>query len=282
MTTIPRVYLYLTTQIKVVFLLCGVALAAPEAFPHFRHVDPLATVPNERPAGVITLLTDDDFAPFSYKDAKGAMVGIAVDMAMQACTEVKLACQLKPMGFASLMPALARGEGDVIISGLRPTAALMEKARMTRPYFFSFGRFLMRVGMPFETPDIRSLAGRRIGFVKGTSHQAFLEKYYERSALTPFATEAELFESLRTGKLDAVFADSLRAGFWLHGTASRNCCVPLGGGFIEDSTVTRGLAFFTGQNRELLREYFDFALDRLDEKGEAAKIFERYLPASPF
>ena len=70
----------------------------------------------------------------------------------------------------------------------------------------------MRVGMPFETPDIRSLAGRRIGFVKGTAHQAFLEKYYERSALTPFATEAELFESLRTGKLDAVFTDSLRAG----------------------------------------------------------------------
>ena len=274
MTTISRVCLQLLIQVMGALLLCGVGLATPETFPHFRHVDPLAAMPNEKPAGVITLLTDDDFAPFSYKDAKGAIIGIAVDMALQACAEVKLSCQLKPMGFADLMPALARGEGDVIISGLRPTTALMEKTRMTRPYFFSFGRFLMRVGMPFETPDIRSLAGRRIGFVKGTAHQAFLEKYYERSALTPFATEAELFESLRTGKLDAVFTDSLRAGFWLHGTASRNCCVALGGGFVEDATITRGLAFFTGQNRELLREYFDFALDRLDEKGEAAKIFE--------
>ena len=102
-------YLHLITQVKVVFLLCGVGLAAPEAFPHFRHVDPLATIPNERPAGVITLLTDDDFAPFSYKDAKGTMVGIAVDMALQACAEVKLVCQLKPMDFSNLMSALGRG-----------------------------------------------------------------------------------------------------------------------------------------------------------------------------
>ena len=282
MTTISRVYLIVTTQVLVVLLSYGLAQAAPQAFPHYRHVDPLATPPSERVVGPITLLTDDNFAPFSFRDTKGAMVGIAVDMALQACAEVNLACQLKPLPFAELLPALARGEGDVIISGLRPSAALMEKTIMTRPYFFSFGRFVMRVGLPFETPDIRTLAGRRVGFVKGTSHQAFLEKYYERSALTPFKTEAELFESLRTGKLDAVFTDSMRAVFWLKGTSSRNCCVPLGEGFVDDATVTRGLSFFTRQNRELLREYLDYALDRLDENGKAARVFERYLPASPF
>lgn len=282
MTTISRVYLKALARALVVLCVCVPAFSAVQTFPHFRHVDPLATVPTERVSGPVTLLTDEDFVPFSYKDDKGLMTGIAVDMALRACVEVKLICQLKPMPFADLMPALVRGEGDAIISGLRPSAALMEKAIMTRPYFFSYGRFVMRVGMPFETPDVRTLAGRRIGFVKGTSHQAFLEKYYERSALTPFATEAALFESLRTGKLDAMFTDSLRAGFWLHGTASRNCCVVLGAGFGDDATITRGLAFFTRQNRELLREYFDFALDRLDENGEAAKIFSRYLPASPF
>ncbi len=282
MTTIPRVYLKAIARVTVVLFICVPAFSAVQTFPHFRHVDPLATMPTERVAGPVTLLTDEDFAPFSYKDDKGAITGIAVDMALQACAEVKLTCQLKPMPFADLMPALARGEGDAIISGLRPSAELMKKTIMTRPYFFSFGRFVMRVGMPFETPDIRTLAGRRIGYVNGTSHQAFLEKYYDRSALTPFAGEAELFESLRTGKLDAVFTDSLRAGFWLNGTASRNCCVALGAGFGDEATVTRGLAFFTRQNRELLREYFDFALDRLDENGQATKIFSRYLPASPF
>ncbi len=282
MTTISRVYLYAATQVLVVALGVGLAQAAQQSFPHFRHVDPLATLPKDPVAGPVILLTDDQFAPFSFKDANGVMVGIAVDMALQACAEVNLACQLKPLPFVELMPALARGEGDAIISGLRPSANLMEKTLMTRPYFFSFGRFMMRVGMPFETPDIRTLAGRRIGFVTGSGHQAFLEKYYERSALTPFTTEAELFETLRTGKLDAVFADSLRSGFWMRGTVSRNCCIPLGAGFIDDATITRGLAFFTRQNRELLREYLDYALDRLDENGKAAKIFERYLPASPF
>lgn len=281
-TTISRVYFALSAQILVVFLQFGLAHSAPNTIPHFRHIDPSASLPSDYLAGPISLLTDEDFAPFSYKDSSGKLVGIAVDMALQACAEVKIVCQLKPLPFADLMPALLRGEGDAIISGLRPSEALMEKTFMTRPYFFSYGRFIMRVGMPFETPDIRTLAGRRIGYVKGTSHQAFLEKYYDRSALTPFTTEAALFESLRTGKLDAVFADSLRSGFWLQGSASHNCCVPLGGGFVDDATITRGLSFFTRQNRELLREYLDYALDRLEEKGEATIIFERYLPASPF
>ena len=53
----------------------------------------------------------------------------------------------------------------------------------------------MRVGMPFETPDIRTLAGRRIGYVKGTKVPLLLRIHggpngqYQNS----FSTERQLF-----------------------------------------------------------------------------------------
>jgi polar amino acid transport system substrate-binding protein len=254
----------------------------PSVFPRFRHVDVGAAAPQDPVSGQVKLLADVDFAPFSFKNGNGAMIGLSVEMAQAACAELRLTCVIIPTPFADLLPALNRGEGDAIITGLRNTREILQNANMTRPYFFSFGRFIARIGTPFEAPDARSLAGRRVGFVKGTSHQAFLEKYYERSALTTFDNEAAVFEALRTGKLDVAFTDSLHASFWLKGQSSRACCKTLGAGFVDRSTFTRGLSFLVRSDRENLRESFDFALDKLEEKNLSAKIFAHYLPDSPF
>jgi polar amino acid transport system substrate-binding protein len=279
MATIPRAYLLFAMQVLIV--LSGAA-SAESPFPHFRHIDAGATVPTETLNGPVKLLADEDFEPFSYKDTQGNLVGIAVDVARKACLEAKVQCEINALPFVDLLAALQRSEGDAIISGLRPSAAVSQNTLMTRPYFFTTARFLTRSGMPFDNARIRTLAGKRLGFVKGTSHQAFLEKYYDRSALTPLATESELFESLRTGKLDAAFTDAVHASFWLKGSSSRNCCVTIGGGFVDHESFSRGLSIFVRQDNEPLREILDFALDRLEEKGDTAKILEHYLTLSPF
>lgn len=282
MTTGSRVYLYLTILLMVAGVSHGFAQDVKPQFPKFRHVDAGAAPPTEAVTGEVKLLADVDFAPFSFKNAGGAMAGVSIEIAQAACAEMRLKCTITALPFAELLPALARGDGDAIITGVRTNAAVLERASMTRPYFFSFGRFITRIGTPFETPDVRSLAGRRVGFVKGSSHQVFLEKYYDRSALTPFETEASMLEALRTGGLDVAFTDAMRASFWIKGTASRACCAPLGAGFMDRSTFSRGLTFLVRQDRQSLREAFDFALDKLEDKQLTSKILAHYLPDSPF
>ncbi len=282
MTTTRGMYYAAIIHVLIAFLFSFKVQADDREFSRFRHFDVGAIAPLEAFKGPVILLADQDFAPFSYRDATGKLVGLSVDMAFKACAEARITCTIKSVSFSELLPALLRGEGDVIVSGLRMTPAILQKVTMTRPYYFSSGRFITRVGMPFKAADIRSLAGRRIGFVKNTSHQAFLEKYYDRSALNSFAGEAEMFEALRTGKLDAAFSDSLHADFWIKGTSSRQCCVALGKSFIDRATFTRGLSFLVKQDRETLREYLDFVLDKMEQDGETAKIMARYLPASPF
>jgi polar amino acid transport system substrate-binding protein len=282
MTTRQRVHKLFTILALVVFSGVSFADETPKDFPKFRHIDGGAAPPLDPVTGEVKLLTDVDFAPFSFKNGNSAMVGLSVEIAQAACAELRLNCVIVPTPFAELLPALNRGEGDAIITGLRNSPEILKNANMTRPYFFSFGRFVTRIGTPFETPDVRSLAGRRVGFVKGTSHQAFLEKYYERSALTPFENEEAAFEALRTGQLDVAFTDALHASFWLKGQASRGCCKVLGSGFVDRTTFTRGLTFLVRSDRENLRESLDYALDKLEEKNLSSKIFSRYLPESPF
>ena len=284
MTTIRRVYCAVFILLSVVF--CGTveSWAANNAanFLLFRHVDPGAIAPLEYPTGTIKLLAEGDYPPFSFQNSDTAIVGISVDIAMAACAEIKMNCQIVVKPFADLLPALKNHEGDVIITGLRLTPEIMNVASATRPYFFSSARFLTRIGMPFTQPDARDLAGRRVGYVKGTSHAAFLLKYYERAALTPFNDENAMLESLRTATIDAAFTDSLHASFWLKGSNARNCCITLGESFVDRASFSRSMSLLVSVDKPNLREALDYAMDRLEEKGITAKIFARYLPDSPF
>jgi polar amino acid transport system substrate-binding protein len=283
-TTKCRVQLLVSILVIIVFSQMLESLAADNSVGQmqFRHVDIGAVGPSETIKGPIKLLTDIDFPPFSFENPDKTINGIAVDMALAACSELKLTCQVIPKPFRELQPALKNHEGDMIISGVRLSSDILKIASATRPYYFSSARFLTRNGMPFTQPDVPSLAGRRIGYVKGTTHAAFLGKFYERSALTPFNDENALLESLRTASIDVAFTDSLHAAFWLKGTNAQKCCINLGESFVDRQTFSRSMSLVISNEQPNLREAFDYALDRMQEKGITAKIFERYLPESLF
>jgi polar amino acid transport system substrate-binding protein len=252
--------------------------AATPVFPLFRHIDSLAKPPTGVAQRSIRLLTDRDFPPFSYATPEGKAAGVSVDLALAACAELKANCTIVAKPFNALLPALLNNEGDVIVSGLRIDAAVLKKAAMTRPYFWSLGRFAVRVGSQLRGSDIRSLAGRRIGYVTNSSHGAWLEKYYSRSTLTGFPSEAEMYEALRTGALDVSFGDGLRLIYWLAGSSSRGCCKPLDGAFVDRQFFSNNLSFLTRREDRDTVMAFDYALDRLQEKKTSAEIFARYLP----
>ena len=253
--------------------------AAAPGFPLFRHIDSVAKPPSAFAQRNIRLLTDRDFAPFSYETPEGRTAGVSVDLALAACAELRANCTVVAKPFRQLIPALLDKEGDVIVSGLRIDETVLKKAAMTRPYFWSLGRFAARIGSQLRGSDIRSLAGRRIGYVANSSHGAWLEKYYSRSALTAYPSEAEMNEALRTGAIDVSFGDGLRLIYWLAGSASRGCCKPLDGAFVDRQFFSNNLSFLTRREDADTVKAFDYALDRLQDKKTSAEVFARYLPS---
>jgi polar amino acid transport system substrate-binding protein len=248
--------------------------------PRFRHIDPAATLPAETPQGIVRLLTDKDFAPYSYVSAEGAPAGMSVELARSACAELKLACEFVPLPFGELMPALERGDGDAIISAVKLDATNIARADATKPYFMTSGRFLVPATSQLTDTSIRTLAGKRLGYVKGTSHGTFVEQNYSRSALVPFAKARELLASLKANELDAAFTDTVMGSFFLKGPTAQGCCKQLDGVYMDRDTFSQGMSFMARKDRKNLRASFDYALDRLEEKGETAKILGRYVPGS--
>ena len=249
-------------------------------FPGFRHVDPTTVAPARGTSGTFVLLADTDFAPWSFLGEDQQLKGISVELATAACAEAGLSCELRTSDFASLLPKIRSGEAQAIISGFKLDAKVAEEFALTKPYFRSLGRFAVRTGSPLAATDIRTMAGRRIGFRANTAHARFLETYYSRSALTSFDNSQAMLDALRTGQVDAVFSDAIQLSFWLKGNASRGCCSFLGKAFVHPETFSRSLSFITRRDKPELRNRLDAALDQLETKGITAEIFARYLPAS--
>jgi polar amino acid transport system substrate-binding protein len=265
----------------ILFSSCGspaLAQNSEDVLPRFRHADNELAADLQAVTGDIILLTDSDFAPWSFTAADNAPIGISVDLARAACGAAKMACTIKAMPFQDLQAALARKEGDAIISGLRPRESLLAHMRFTRPYFLSLGRFAVRQGTSLPSSDARALAGKRIGHVKNSAHGVFLERHYAKSQLQSYDTQDAGLESLRTGALDLFFGDAVALSFWLAGSKSRACCQSMGKAFVDRDSFSRELVFMTRPDREDLRDVFDAALDDLEAKGETAKIFSAYLP----
>ena len=259
-------------------LAIAVAPAKADGFPRFRHMMVMDKPLSAPPRGVVRLLAEPDFAPWSFALDDGTMSGISVDLALLACEEAGLKCEVLPTHLPDLINRLQGFEGDAIISGMRISTEMETGLALTRPYFRSLSHFVTRIGAGLVGADPPSLAGKRLGFVEGTLHGLFLQKYYGNSAMMPYKSEAELFENLRTGAIDVAFADTLRLGFWMKSEAARNCCVALGRPVIDMATITRPLVFMMRGDGAALRDRFDAALDKLDDTGRTGEVFERYLP----
>ncbi len=277
-----KMYFKAVTHSLVVVCATFASASEPYPFPHFRHIDRAVDVSGPAGVSVLTLLADEDFAPFSFKTVDGKLTGVSVQMALAACADLKITCQVKAMPYSQLLTALSEKQGDLIVGGPILKASDAAKFQHTRPYFYSMSNFIGRTGTGLLKTDAKSLAGRRLGFIKGSEQDVFLKKNYDRSVLVDFASEAALFEALRTGSLDVAFADSIHAGFWMHGSAARNCCVALGAPYVDRSGFSHALSFIVAADRVSLRDDFDNALDHLQDKGISNKIFSTFLTSLPF
>lgn len=245
--------------------------------PLFRQVDASA-VPVAVPANKLRLLTDADFPPFSFTGADGRAMGLSVDLALAACENLKISCKVETRSFGELVPALQRDEGDMIISGVRLNEKLLSEFGMTRPYFWSFGRFAAQSSFAGTKADAKSLDGISVGVVGGSAHEAWLTKYYPKVTVQPFKSEAELFSGLKSGQVPVIFGDDMRISFWLSGAAAGSCCRTLGGSFVDRAYFSHSLVFLTKHDSGQVIKSFDAALDHLQQSGVTTKLMQRYLP----
>ncbi|WP_320201330.1 transporter substrate-binding domain-containing protein [Agrobacterium sp. rho-13.3] len=233
----------------------------------------------------IRIVMSVDFPPFNFTDQDGRLVGFHVDLAREICAQLKIEskCQVQALPFDELEAAVEMGEGEAVMSGVASSADLRKSFSFTRPYLLLPARFAVNKSVKLNGQSAASaLAAKKVGVVTNSRHEAMLKAFFPAVAVNGFGGYEPMYEALKTGKIDAVFADGLRLPFWVAGTASANCCVMFDGPYMSDKFLGEGLSIMTVDPENKLVPAFDQALAALSRNGRLEEIYRRYFPYGLF
>lgn len=225
----------------------------------------------------LRFLTEDDYPPFHFALPDGTLTGFDVDLARAICEQLKIACTIQARRFDLLENALNAGDGDALIASLRIDAASRARFDFTAPYYTTPARFVARTDATFEaTPE--GLAGKTVGVIGRTAHEAYLKTFFPRVRPQAFATRGELYAALRGGQIDAFFDDAITSSFWLAGKDSDNCCAFRGGPYTDSNYFGEGVGIAVKKGNNNLRRALDYALTELARRGVYTDIYLKYFP----
>lgn len=146
----------------------------------------------------VKFATEAPFPPYTLLNEAGEVYGFEREVGDEVCSRAHLICNWQTVQFDQLIPGVITGRFDVVLGGIAVTA---ERQRMV-DFTVSYN----------ESSDVDTLYGfngapapdaARVGVQSGTIQESHARKLGWNAF--SYATEAEVLEALRAGKLDLAF-----------------------------------------------------------------------------
>ncbi|WP_258570989.1 transporter substrate-binding domain-containing protein [Flavimaribacter sediminis] len=267
------------------FLLLAFAMLSPAAAqqvtaPSYWDPNERIGVPDLSARGRILFVTTADFPPFNFLDQQNRLAGFHVELVRAICEELKVLdrCQIQLLPWEELEAAIADGKADAIVAGVAITAEAREKYDFTRPFLKLPARFARNEAVAIDGDDAAALAGHRVGVIAGTAHEAMLRAFFPEVQPVIFDKQEWMYDGLKKGDVDAVFADGVQLSFWLGSQDADGCCAFFDGPYLSRSYLGEGLAIAVNPKDPELVQALDHALLAMTRNGRMTEIYRRAFP----
>lgn len=157
--------------------------------------------------GSLTVCSDVPYAPFEIEKG-GDYTGFDIDLMTEIANGLGLDLVVKDIGFDGLQSgaALAAGQCDIGASAMTITEEREKNLDFSEPYYDSLQTLLVPTDSQIKSID--DLAGKKVGIQQGTTGAAYAkENVPEGTKLVTFPSDAELYQSIKSGGIDAVLQD---------------------------------------------------------------------------
>jgi len=147
--------------------------------------------------------------PLNFRSAGGEMKGLDVDLANALAGLMALDLEIVEKPFAELLPALAAGDVDLVISGLTITPERNMHAAFVGPYFLSGKSILTRsttLAQADETGDLDQ-ESLKLAALEGSTSQDFVERMLPKASLVATKDYDAAVKLLLADEVGAVVAD---------------------------------------------------------------------------
>lgn len=146
-------------------------------------------------------------APYVFPDPQKPerLTGFEYDLAEALAAKLGLKAEMVQNQWDQLVPALQRGNFDILLNGLEITPEHLARVAMTRPYYVYTQQIVTRK----DTDGLKrmeDLKGRSVGVLSGSVAQRLLEKL-SGVDLKIYPGNVESFRDLKARRLEAVLLD---------------------------------------------------------------------------
>lgn len=238
---------------------CGAAkeTKAPEK-------DQLATI---QEAGVITVGTEGTYAPYTYHDEKGDLVGYDVEVAQAIAKKLGVKAEFVETKWDSIIAGLDAKRFDIIVNQVGVTPERQEKYDFSTPYTYTKGALIVKNSNQ-DIKTFENLAGKKSA-QSLTSNWAKLAEGYgaELVGTDGFNQSIDL---VLAGRADATINDNLTFYDFVKQKPDADIKIAA----LSDESSQNAILIRKGN--ETLVKAIDGALAELSADGTLKQISEKY------
>jgi polar amino acid transport system substrate-binding protein len=216
------------------------------------------------------------YPPFYVADAAGNWGGWEVEIVNAICGEAKFECELVPIPWEGLIPALNTKKIDAIMNSMSITEERKQQIDFSDKYYSISAGVVGPKGQDFDaTPE--GLKGKVIGVQGSTTHSAYVRKHFTEAAeIKEYPTQDEANQDLAAGRIDATQADSIALDAFLQSDQGKACCDLKG--IVADDPEVLGPGVGAGVRKEdtAIKERINAAIKAIRDNGKYQEITKKY------
>lgn len=159
--------------------------------------------------GQLIVGTMGNMPPLNMTSKDGEIFGLEPDLAQMLAGAMNVKVRFVTKPFNELLPALQKGEVDMVMSGMTITPERNLKVAFVGPYFISGKAFLTKIkniAYADEARDVNN-PNTKIVTLKDSTSQAFAEKFLDKTTLFTVGTYDEAVDMVLKDKVHAMIAD---------------------------------------------------------------------------
>ena len=223
----------------------------------------------------------EPYPPFASPDSSGTWTGWEVEMIGAVCKAAEMECEVVPVAWDGIIPALTSGQIDAIMASMSITEERMKTIDFSNKYYNTPTVIVGPKGMGMvATPE--GLAGKILGVQVSTIHEAYAQKHFAATAgeIKVYQTQDEANQDLVAGRIDATQADSIALDAFLATPEGAACCESKGA--VADDTEVLGLGVGVGlrKGEDDLKAKFNAGIAKVLEDGTYEAISKPYFASS--
>lgn len=219
----------------------------------------------------------EPYPPFASADAAGTWQGWEIEMIGAICTAAEIDCEITPVSWDGIIPALTSKKIDMIMASMSITAERSKTIDFSNKYYNTPASIVGDKGIEMDaTPD--GLSGKILGVQAGTIHREYALKHFAPvvDQIKEYQTQDEANQDLAAGRIDATQADSLALATFVESEQGQSCCEFKGDVAGDVDILGPGVGVGLRKGEDELKEKLNNAIAAIRENGEYTTISEKY------